>query len=419
MSGGNSGRVLRMSYVVASVAGVAFFAMSVVLLGIWPQQVLDDQTRRMSPEHPLGLSVAELRGRVIYSREGCAYCHTQQVRYTHADIARFGAPTLAWETRFDYPQLWGTRRIGPDLSREAAAHSLDWHFAHLYAPRNLVADSVMPPYPSLFDGSPDRPTQEARDLVSYIETLGRVRELAGPEGEAHARDACNCANDEMAQMAFHSAALSVSPARSRRKGDAPRLAVSTDLARGKQVYLHNCASCHGAGGEGNGPGVAGLKPRPANFTEHEYTLDHLSGVLSNGVYGSAMQAWRDLPAADLAAVAAVVRGFHATQAEPALPPNIVELGARVYAANCVQCHGEKGSGDGTAVSELDMIPADFSGVRPSIAQSLRVLRNGVDGTPMAPWTGRLNEAELSAVAYYVRSFYRGSNRGDDAGGGTR
>ena len=147
----NTGRFLRMSYVVASVAGVAFFAMSVALLGIWPGRVLQEETRRMSPPHPLGLSVSEQRGRVIYSREGCAYCHSQQVRYLHRDMARFGAPTLAWETRFDYPQLWGTRRIGPDLAREGGVHSEDWQYAHLYSPRNLVADSVMPAFPSLFD----------------------------------------------------------------------------------------------------------------------------------------------------------------------------------------------------------------------------------------------------------------------------
>ena len=408
---GNTGRVLRMSYIVASVAGVAFFVMSVVLLGVWPGQVLDDQTRRMSPDHPLGLSVAEQRGRVVYSREGCAYCHTQQVRYTHADMERFGAPTLAWETRFDYPHLWGTRRIGPDLSRETATHSLDWHYAHLFSPRAITADSVMPAYPSLFAGSPERPRQEARDLVAYIETLGRARELAGPEGEAHAHDACDCPDDEMAQMAFHAAAVNANPARTRKQGDAPALAVSTDLARGRDVYQHNCESCHGAGGEGNGPGAANLHPRAANLTEHEYTLDHLARLFANGVAGTAMQAWRDLPQQDLAAVAAVIRGFHATQAEPALPANIVELGTRVYAASCAQCHGEKGAGDGTAVAELPMNPADFRGARPSIAKSLRALRNGVEGTPMAPWTGRLNEAELSAVAYYVRSFYQGGAAG--------
>ena len=92
-----------MAYLAAAVAGVAFFVMSVALLGVWPGRVLDRQVRAMSPERPLGLTVSEERGRTVYSREGCAYCHTQQVRFVHADMRRFGAPTLAWETRFDFP----------------------------------------------------------------------------------------------------------------------------------------------------------------------------------------------------------------------------------------------------------------------------------------------------------------------------
>lgn len=403
----DTGRFVRMSYLVASIAGVMFFAMSVVLLGIWPGRVLENQTRNMSPPHPLGLTVSEQRGRVIYSREGCAYCHTQQVRYLHADMVRFGAPTLAWETRFDYPHLWGTRRIGPDLARESQTRSEDWHFAHLYAPRTVVADSVMPAYPSLFDGSPDRARQEARDLVAYLDTLGRARELAGPEGEAHARAACNCPNDEMAQMAFHADALNVNPAKARRQGVAPKLLASGDLARGEQLYLHNCASCHGSRGEADGPGAKALHPQPANLAGHEYTVDHLASVLSNGGVGTAMPAWRDLPAEDLAAIAQVVRGLNVAQQEPNLPANIIDLGAQVYKDHCVQCHGEHGGGDGSAVAELRIPPADFRGSRPSIAESLRALRNGVEGTQMAPWTEKLSEAELSAVAYYVRSFYQG------------
>jgi mono/diheme cytochrome c family protein len=119
-----------------------------------------------------------------------------------------------------------------------------------------------------------------------------------------------------------------------------------------------------------------------------------------------MPAWRDFSVEDLSAVAQAVRAFEAVQNQPAPPANIVELGARVYAANCAQCHGENGGGDGSAVAELSVVPTNFRGVRPSVAESLRALRNGVDGTPMAPWTGRLNEAELSAVAYYVRDFFQ-------------
>jgi mono/diheme cytochrome c family protein len=72
----------------------------------------------------------------------------------------------------------------------------------------------------------------------------------------------------------------------------------------------------------------------------------------------------------------------------------------------VQCHGEHGDGNGNAVRELPIVPTDFRGERPSLAESLRALRNGVEGTPMAPWTGRLSEPELSAVAYYVRGFFQ-------------
>ena len=404
----DTGRFIRMSYLVASVAGVLFFVMSVVLLGVWPARVLEQQTRAMSPLHPLGLTVSERRGRAIYGREGCAYCHTQQIRYLPSDMARFGAPTLAWETRFDYPHLWGTRRIGPDLAREGGTHSQDWHFAHLFAPRALVEDSVMPRYPSLFDGSPDRPRQEARDLVAYLEALGRARELAGPEGEAHARAGCNCPADEMAQMAFHAAALNANPARPRRQGDAPKLAAAGNQDRGRVLYIQNCAGCHGSRGEADGPGAPGLHPRPANLAGHEYTVDHLGSVLWNGVAGTAMQAWRSLSAEDLASIAQVVRGFHVAAPEPVLPRNILELGARVYGDNCAQCHGEHGAGDGSAVGELRIVPADFRGARPGFAESLRAVRNGVEGTQMAPWTGRLNEAELSAVAYYVRGFFQGA-----------
>ena len=407
---GKAPRVLRMSYIVASVAGVGFFAMSVLLLGVWPGRVLEEQTRKMSPEHPLNLSASERRGREIYSYEGCAYCHTQQVRYAEADMTRFGAPTLAWETRFDYPHLWGTRRIGPDLARESGSHPADWHFAHLYSPRAVVTDSVMPASSSMFEGSPDRPKQEARDVVAYLETLGRAREIAGPEGEAHALANCDCAADEMAQMAFHASELNANPRKTRRKGPAPALTPLGDLERGQELYARNCASCHGARGLGDGPGASGLHPAPANLAEHEYSFARLSFALTNGVDGTSMPAWRDFSRDDLSALAQVVRGFHVAQPEPEIPKNVLDLGARVYAANCAQCHGVNGAGDGTAVSELRIVPANLQGERPSLGQSLRVLRNGIDGTQMAPWggnaTGRLSEAELSAVAYYVRGFYR-------------
>jgi cytochrome c oxidase cbb3-type subunit 2 len=408
-----TGQALRTAYLVASVAGVAFFAMSVALLGVWPGRVLDRQVQAMAPERPLGLTVSEERGRTVYGREGCAYCHTQQVRYVHADMIRFGAPTLAWETRRDVPHLWGTRRIGPDLARAGSVRPDDWHFVHLFAPRSVVADSVMPAYRSLFDGAADRPTQSARDLVAYLQSLGRAREIAGPEGEARARERCNCPDDEMAQMAF-AAPLNASAARPRRgagvEASVPVLSAGADERRGQTLYAANCASCHGPSGHGDGPGAAWLAPRPSNLAEHEYTSARVSEALWNGVPGTAMQAWRDHSVDDLAALARVVRGFGVPQ-EVRLPESLLGLGQRVYEANCVQCHGADGRGDGYAAAELAVAPTSFRAQRPSVDQSLRALRNGIPGTRMASWTGRLTNAEIVAVGNYVRGFFERDGAG--------
>jgi cytochrome c oxidase cbb3-type subunit I/II len=401
--GAAPGRVLLMSYVVAGIAGIAFFVMSVSLLGVWPGRVLAEQTGVMAPPSPLDLTPSEERGRAIYAREGCAYCHTQQIRYTDADIERFGSPTLAWETRFDYPHLWGTRRIGPDLARAGATRTEDWHYAHLYAPRSVVPLSVMPAYAALFDGSPERPRQEARDLVAYIESLGRARELAWPEGDAAARAAVP--GDRWAQMAFDAPLLNAHPGRTRSRGGAPALASLEATAAGRALWSDQCAGCHGNDGRADGPASRWLRPMPPDLTRREYTLERLSDVLWNGVEGTSMPAWRDLSLQDLAALAAVVRGFAMLTQTPDVTDVQLVTGERVYVEHCAECHGEAGRGDGFAADELPILPTDFRGERPSLTESLNVLRNGIEGTSMAPWTDRLDEGELLAVAHYVREFF--------------
>src|SRR5438445_11617495 len=176
----------RFSYVHALIfgAGVGFFALSFLVLAILPGKELADEIKQVAPVTMPALTASEQRGRVIYGREGCAYCHTQQIRSLVADVRRFGTPTEAWETKYDYPQLWGTRRIGPDLSREFNIHPRDWQLTHLYNPRLVVRDSIMPPYPWLFSGSVNQPTQEAQDLLAYLQSLGRARQLSGFDQQA-------------------------------------------------------------------------------------------------------------------------------------------------------------------------------------------------------------------------------------------
>ena len=371
------GAYLRGAYLIAGVCGIGFFVLSMLLLGVWPGQALDEEIHATAPKGIRDLTAGEKRGRVIYGREGCAYCHSQQIRSVDADVARFGKATSAWETKFEVPHLWGTRRIGPDLSRETGVRSADWQFSHLYKPQALVRDSIMPAFEWLFDGAPDQPNREGRDLVEYLETLGRNRELS--QGDS-----------------------SASPSKQRRTGVYPILARSTDLDRGRRVYERDCASCHGDSRD-----ALGLHPKPSNFAEHQYSQQRLSGVLWNGVAGTAMPAWRDLDPVDLAAVATTVRSFSIPDPKPALES---ELGAQVYKARCAQCHGSTGAGDGSAASQFAVAATNFQQQRPNLARSLRVLREGIEGTPMARWEGELSQAELTAVASQVRTFYKGGGK---------
>jgi cbb3-type cytochrome oxidase cytochrome c subunit/cytochrome c5 len=399
---GRADRTLRKAYGIAGIAGIAFFVMSVALLGVWPARVLEEQTRAMGPERPLYLTGAELGGRAVYAREGCAYCHTQQVRYVDADVARFGAPTLAWETQFDAPHLWGTRRIGPDLARAGGTRSADWQLLHLFAPRLVVPLSVMPAYPWLFDGAPDRPRQGATDLVAYLETLGRTRELAYPEGDARAR--ASAQDDHWARMAFDAPQLNAHPARTRPRGESPALADAGPGERGQELWIDHCAACHGDDGAGDGPAARWLRPAPTNLTAREYSLARVADVLWNGVAGTSMPAWRDHPPEELAALAAHVRGLWQS-GESESPAADEAAGRRVYDANCAQCHGPDGRGDGFAATELPMAPTDFTRQRASYEETLRVIRNGVDGSSMAPWTDRLTDEQIRAVAHTVRAFF--------------
>ncbi len=91
----------------------------------------------------------ELAGRNIYIREGCYACHSQMIRRLRDEVERYGPYSLAAESRFDHPMLWGSKRTGPDLARIGDKYSDDWQVAHLIAPRELVPRSNMPGYPFL------------------------------------------------------------------------------------------------------------------------------------------------------------------------------------------------------------------------------------------------------------------------------
>ncbi len=114
------------------------------------------------------------QGLKVYIGEGCWHCHSQFVRPVSNESRRWGpvSESFEYQNELQRPVMFGTRRVGPDLSREGGRRSSDWHAVHFYKPTDLSEGSPMPDYPWLFDGSPDQPNARGLSLILYIQWLG-------------------------------------------------------------------------------------------------------------------------------------------------------------------------------------------------------------------------------------------------------
>ncbi|MCC7409849.1 MAG: cbb3-type cytochrome c oxidase subunit II [Phycisphaeraceae bacterium] len=184
------------------VAGLGFFALSFAVSAVLPMLPVKDmqvQTVEQLADH-VPVDFAELReqypeafrnafgdkndhdaleealvvGHAVYIAEACWHCHSQQVRPWGGDEARFGEKAYPEEYHnvLNMPPLWGTRRVGPDLSRQAGVHSNDWHVAHFYHPPDVAPWSVMPSYPWLFEDDGLTPNKKGLSLIAYVQWLG-------------------------------------------------------------------------------------------------------------------------------------------------------------------------------------------------------------------------------------------------------
>lgn len=234
------------------------------------------------------LTMLEQHGRDVYVSEGCAYCHTQQVRPLSVDqpFGRASAPgDFAWQT----PELLGSERTGPDLTNVGARQSSDiWQYIHLYDPRAVVPQSVMPSFGKILFKVVDQapageqavpvpkafapahgvvvPTQDAKALVAYLLSL---KQSALPGAKR--------AGAGTAQAAAAPASAASAPTAG---GAAPANGGQTvfDAADGAKLFASTCAACHGA----QAAGVPGVFPPLAgnpvvnakDFTEHIAVVLH-------------------------------------------------------------------------------------------------------------------------------------------------
>jgi cytochrome c oxidase cbb3-type subunit I/II len=353
---------------VALVAGVGFFFLAVITQGVLP--FIEPTARITRVTSVVRTDFGQLKwvvseatdytpqqqlGRDVYLREGCWYCHSLFVRPVTGETRRWGPVSEAGEYAFDVPHLWGTRRIGPDLTRVGLKYSDEWHLAHFWNPRMLSPDSIMASYRGLFeepkelvrivDGEEGTKTLERTPVTQRLFDFGSkepIRLTPNVEGllfvplEARGKapiivipnkeftgSAVRIAAEtsELQALIAHLQKLGMNRGKWRDVFEPQQLQVteatlprSADwIAYGKVVYQRRCLGCHGVSGDGNGPAATFMyKQRPRNFqaavfkfrlTKESIPTDgDLLRTITSGVRGTAMPAWYELPLADRLAV---------------------------------------------------------------------------------------------------------------------
>jgi cytochrome c oxidase cbb3-type subunit 2 len=264
-------------------------------------------------------SAAAAKGRQHYIAEGCAYCHTQQVRPVPGDKL-FGPPSVAGDYAYDQPHLLGTERTGPDLSNVGVRQPNDtWHLIHLWNPRAVVKESVMPSYPWYFT---------VKDKLEAGETQVQL-----PPGEAPAGKVVVAKQEALELVAYLKELKRTGASGGQQALGAGALNQGSAQQAGAKVFAANCASCHQTGGGGvpgvfpkldGDPLVTAQDPMPLLST----ILDGVQGREIGGVkYAGQMPAFKDvLTPAEVAAVATFIREAWSNKA-PAVTTEQV-IGAR-------------------------------------------------------------------------------------------
>lgn len=149
---------------ILAIVGVASIGGAVEIAPLFTIDQTVEEAPNMRVYTPL-----EVAGRNIYIREGCYACHSQMIRTLRDEVERYGPYSLAVESKYDHPMLWGSKRTGPDLARVGGKYSDEWHVAHLNNPRDVVPVSIMPHYSWL-----GRNSLRNEDLGRHLAALRKV-----------------------------------------------------------------------------------------------------------------------------------------------------------------------------------------------------------------------------------------------------
>ena len=180
----------------------------------------------------------------------------------------------------------------------------------------------------------------------------------------------------------------------------PDVAAGADLEAALLVYEAQCQACHGAQGRNAavGPDLA-ANPEVDALSDAEIT-----DIVVNGVPGTAMQAFGDrLSSEEIDSLVALIRSWQAGEEAAAEPPAVaadLDTARADYAAMCQGCHGQDGL-NGAVGPALAGNPAVAALSDEELSD---ILHNGVPGTAMVAFSGRLSDERIDALIALIREW---------------
>lgn len=176
------------------------------------------------------------------------------------------------------------------------------------------------------------------------------------------------------------------------------------VAGGRAAFLVNCVQCHGSGAAGS-PGYPNLNDDDwlwgGDLKAIEYSLTH--GIRQPGHEETRLSVMPPFAGAFDGAQMDALTGYVLSLSGKA-KPNAV--GARLFADNCVACHGAGGEGDrAQGAPRLNDAIWLYGSSREEIAQQIVKPRMGV----MPAWEGRLDPVTIKMLAAYVHSLGGGED----------
>ena len=326
------------------------YAVLALMMGVLPGIALSGTAPGPGVEP---LTALQAEGREVYVANGCSYCHTQQVRPLPQDKI-YGRPSVPGDFAYQTPELLGSQRTGPDLTNIGVRQpSAVWQYIHLYNPRAVVPESVMPAFDWMFevvDHAPAGvtpvalpkayapavgvvvPTRDAQALLAYLLSL---KQPAFPGYDAESSGAMPVAATSGASASAAANAGAPASAVAAGPGAAPA-ASGYDAAKGQALFTANCAACHQATGEGLPGAFPALKGNAAvndsDATTHIRVILHgLQGANVGGVvYASPMPPFADtLGDADVANIVNYERSAWGNHGAPVTAQQVAAERAKV------------------------------------------------------------------------------------------